>query len=78
MFDVKDTNSLVDTASNDEELEFSSCDIDCMMNCFDNWFIMQVNMWYWDSNIISYTSIKYNNGRVRVRRCIDSVVDSKP
>ena len=40
MFDVKDTNSLVNTASNDEELGFSSCDIDCMMNCFDNWFIM--------------------------------------
>jgi len=71
---VATTNSLVDTVSNGKELGFSSCDIDCIMDHLDNWFIIWINMWYWNSNIISYTGIGYNNGRVEVRECINSNV----
>jgi len=64
MFNVRNTNNLVDTTSNGKELGFSSCNVDHIMNYFDNWFIMWVNVQNWGSNIISYTGIGYNDERV--------------
>jgi len=72
MIDVRDTNSLVDTTSNGEELCFSGRDINSMMTCLNDWTIVRVNVWYWGCNMIFYTGVRYNNERVRVRGDLDS------
>ena len=61
MLDVRNTNSLVDFTSNCEELSFSSSDVSYMVNHFGDWPVVWVDVQYWGSNIISYTSIWDNN-----------------
>ena len=62
--DVRKICSLVDTTSYCEELCFSSCDVYSMMNCLNNWVVMDIDISYWSSNLILYTGIWYNNCRL--------------
>jgi len=44
--------SLIDTTSNGEELSFSRCDVNYMMNHLDNGFVTDMNMSGGNGNII--------------------------
>ena len=61
MYLMLDTDGLVDSTSDCEELSFSISDVYYVVNCFDDWSVVRVDMWYGDSNIISYASIWENH-----------------
>ena len=72
MLDVRDVVGLVDYVFDCKELGFSGSDVDYMVNCFDDQSVVQVDMWYGGSNIISYTSIWDNYYRMRISGSADS------
>jgi len=74
MLDVRNTNSLVDSTSNYKELGFSGSNVNHMVNHFGDWPIVWVDVQYWGSNVISYTSIQNNNQGVGIIKSIDSDV----
>ena len=63
-----------DSTFNCKELSFNGSDINCIVNHFNNWPIVQVNVWYWGSNAIFYTSIWNDNQGVGIVRSVDSNV----
>ena len=44
--DVVQTDGLINTISDGEELSFSGCDIDGIMYCLDNWTVIDMNVCY--------------------------------
>ena len=74
MLNVRNTNSLVDTTSDSEELGFCGSDVNHMVNHFDDWLIVWVDMWYWGGNIISYTCVQNNDYGMVIIKSIDSDV----
>ena len=62
--DVGKIHSLIDTTSYCKELCFSSYDVYSMMNCLDNWVVVDMDMSYWSSDLILYTGIQYNDCRL--------------
>ena len=57
MLDVRTVVDLVDPISDCKELGFSGSNVDHMVNHFDDQSVIQVDVQYRDSNIISYASI---------------------
>ena len=45
-----------------------------MVNHFNDWPVMQVDVWYWGNNVIFYTSIWNDNQEVGIVRSVDSNV----
>jgi len=60
---IGDTNCLIDVITNSKQFSFSRSDIDCLVNCFDDWLIVQVDMQYWHGNMILDVGIRDNNRR---------------
>ena len=44
MYLMLDTDGLVDSTSDCEELSFSSSDVYYVVNCFDDWSVVRVDM----------------------------------
>ena len=57
LIDVGQISSLVNTTSDDEELNFSRYNINSMIDYLDNWTIMDMDVCYQSSNLILYTYI---------------------
>ena len=55
--DVVHTDNLINTTSDGKELSFSSHDIDGMMDCLDDWTVMDVDMCYQSSDLVLNTCI---------------------
>ena len=55
--DVGQISSLVNTTSDDEELNFSRYNVNSMIDYLDNWTIMDIDVCYQSSNLILYTYI---------------------
>jgi len=55
--DIGEMDSLVNTASYYKKFYFSRHDIYCMINCLDDWTVMDVNMRYQSGNIVLYAGI---------------------
>jgi len=55
LIDVVQTGGLINTASDGEELSFSGRDINGMMDCFDDWTVM--DMCYRSSDLVLDTCI---------------------
>ena len=55
--DVGQISSLVNTISDNEELNFSRYDVNSMIDYLDNQIIMNMDMCYQSSNLILYTYI---------------------
>jgi len=66
MYLMLDTDGLVDSTSDCEELSFSNSDVYYVVNCFDNWSVVWVDMWYGGSNVISYASIWDDHWGMRI------------
>ena len=62
VFNVVVYDSLVNSTLHGEELSFGSGNIDGPMECFDNRFVIEMNMRNRSSNLIFYVSIQYDNG----------------
>ena len=41
---IGDTNCLIDVIANSKQFSFGRSDIDCLVNCFDDQLIVQVDM----------------------------------
>ena len=74
MLDIRNINGLVDSTPNCEELSFSGSDINHIVDRFGDWPVVWVDVQYWSSNIISYTSVWNNNQGVEIVRSINSDV----
>ena len=60
---IGDTNCLIDVIANSKQFSFGRSDIDCLVNCFNDWLIIQVDMQYWHGNMILDIGIRDNNKR---------------
>jgi len=69
IIDISDTNCLVNTILNGKQFSFSSCNVNCFVNCLDDRSVIWMNVRDWRSYIVLDTGIEYNNGRERVRQC---------
>ena len=58
--DALKIGSLIYATSYSEQFSFSSCDINHMMNHFDDLFVINMDMRDGDSNLILYASIGYH------------------
>ena len=58
--DALKIGSLIYATSYSEQFSFSSCDINYMMNHFDDLFVINMDMRDGDSNLILYASIGYH------------------
>ena len=58
MSNVLQVNYTIDSISNGKELGFSKCYIYCIVNKLGNNLLTSIDMWDWDSYVISNTSIQ--------------------
>jgi len=61
LIDIGEMGSLVNTVSYCKKFYFSRCDVYCMMNHFDDWTVIDMNVRYQSGNIVLYAGIQYNN-----------------
>ena len=61
LIDIGEIGGLVNTISYYKKFCFSRCDVYCMMNCLDDWTVVDMSVRYWSGNIGLYTGIWYNN-----------------
>jgi len=59
--DIEEIGGLINTTSYHKKFYFSRHNIYCMINCLDDWTVINVNMRYQSSNMVFYTDIQYNN-----------------
>ena len=64
--------SLIDTTSDGEELSFSRCDVNYMMNYLDNGFVTDINISDGSNNIILDACIQDDKNMRVVHQCRDS------
>ena len=69
MIGVSDTNCLVNTTPNGKQFGFSSCNVDCFVNCLDDRSVIWMNVQDWHSYMVLNTGVRYDNGRRRVWWC---------
>ena len=66
--DVLNISGLIYTTPYSEQFSFSSSDIDCIIDHFDNLFIMNMNIGNRSGNLILDASIKYYKSNQRIQR----------
>ena len=71
VFNVVVHDSLVNSTLHGEELSFGSGNIDGPMECFDNRFVIEMDMRNRSSNLIFYVSIQYDNGGEGINWCFN-------
>jgi len=52
--------SLIYATSYSEQFSFSSCNINCVMDCFDDLFVINMDMRDGGGNLILYAGINYH------------------
>jgi len=55
--DVVQIDSLINIVFDGKELSFSSCNIDGMMDCLDDWTVMNIDICYQSSNLVLDTYV---------------------
>ena len=58
--DALKIGGLIYAISYSKQFNFSSCDINYVMDCFDNLFVMNMNIRDGSSNLILYAGIRYH------------------
>ena len=61
-------DSLIYTTSYSKQFSFSSCDINYMMDCFDDLFVMNIYMSNECNNLILYAGIRYYKSNWGIQR----------
>ena len=61
VFNIVVRNGLVNSTLHSKELGFSSGNVDGTVKCFDNRFVIEMDVQNGSSNLIFDTSIQYNN-----------------
>jgi len=70
--DVRKTCSLIDTISYYKKLCFSSHDVYSIIDCLNNWIVVDIDVSYQSSDLILYTGIRYNNCRLQICQYLES------
>ena len=61
LIDIGEMGGLINTTSYCKKFCFSRCNIYYMMNCLNDWTVMDMNMKYQSGNMVFYAGIQYNN-----------------
>jgi len=57
MIDILISECLIYPATYSKKFGFSYGDVDSFVQCFDDRFIVEMNVWYWSGNMILDTSV---------------------
>ena len=60
--DVVKTQRLIDATPDDKRFHFSTCDINCVVNCLNKGFVKSVNICNGSSDVVLYTCIRCYDG----------------